>query len=145
VTWALVIGASERQAIAELTAKAAAEVVSHAAIMRLDAAAAEGRVTRELRDMNRSKAIHLSHGFQVVLTHEEHRPGVVCRHLSVSTKPKGSTPHPEAVAAIMAAFGFKNDLTACPLWREPCDDARTAINVLEPLDGDLSKIRKAAP
>lgn len=138
----LMLGPDEHALIAALTAKAAADVVSHATMLRLKAAYNEGRVTPELRNMNNDKTIHLPFDYQVTLTHEEHKLGVVCRHLSVSVKAAGKCPNPYAVGMIMEAFGFKNALDKVPIWTEPIEDGRTAISVIEPLDGDINKILK---
>jgi hypothetical protein len=116
---------------------------------RLAAAQREGRVTRELRGLNNDKTIHIPFDYQVTYTHEEHKAGVVCRHLSVSVKDAGKGPSQVAVEAFMQEFGFRNRFS--PLvelglaWVEPLDDARAAVNVVEPLDGDLTRLAKVAP
>lgn len=75
-------------------------------------------------------------GFPVIYTHEAQPKGLF-RHLSVSVELEGRVPHPEAVRMIMQEFGFINDLEQCLFWEEKVgQNARTAINVIEPLDGD---------
>lgn len=75
-------------------------------------------------------------GFPVIYTHETQPKGLF-RHLSVSVALEGRVPHPESVRMIMQEFGFINELERCIFWEEKVgENAKTAINVIEPLDGD---------
>jgi hypothetical protein len=98
-----------------------------------------------MRDWNGAEfTIRIPSGFHATYTHEAHRPDVVCRHLSVSVTASRKGPHPVAMAAIMAAFGFVNRLGHIPAWTEQLGGGDFAVNVIEPLDGDLDKIAKPA-
>ena len=136
---ALVIGPEQEALIAALRSKARANVVPFEA-MKLRAA---GNV-RNIAEINSDYTMGIPFGFSVTLTHEEHRPGIVCRHLSVSVDRAGKGPHPLAVQEIMSKFGFANPLGELVCWDEPLDQDRFAINVVEPLDGDMSRLGKRA-
>jgi hypothetical protein len=136
---ALVIGPEQEQAIAALKEKAAARVMSFETTQRLARALKEGRVTGNL---NQDMTIAIPMGFRATYTHEEQRPGLVCRHLSVSVQASRKGPHLAAMQAIMDAFGFRNRLGAIPAWTEDLGRGDFAVNVVEPLDGDLTKLEK---
>lgn len=74
-------------------------------------------------------------GFPVIYTHEVQPKGIF-RHLSMSVALEGRVPHPEAVRVVMQEMGFLNALEDCLFWEEAAGGGVTAINVLEPLDGD---------
>lgn len=90
--------------------------------------------------------IGIPEGFTATYTHEEYlvndKDMVVCRHLSVSVDRKGKVPHEAAVQMIMEEYGFINKIPNLAIWPEKFGDGQTAVNVLEPLDGDMSKIMR---
>lgn len=143
---ALSLGAAEIATIAAIKARAAADPEPYAVVLAVAKAARQGQSVALLRQRNRDKSAVVG-GLNVTFSHEEQRPGLVCRHLSVSLgeamPPPGLLPHPAAVAALMHEFGFLCDLGQLSLWRENLGDERIAINVLEPLDGDMAHL--AAP
>lgn len=137
----LIIGPNEQALIRGVIAKAAAEVLPHAVMKRL-----AGRTrTPEFATMNNDKTIDIPDGYRATYSHEEHLPGVVCRHLSISVKNAlvGKGPNPHAVGMIMAEFGFKSVLGGCPMWLEDLGDDAFAVNIVEPVDGDVRKLRKS--
>lgn len=139
-TRALMIGAKEREAIADLIAKAALRVTPFDQMER--AAAFRSRTGDGFNAMNEAATIDIPLGFAVTYTHEE-QPGATCRHMSVSVDGKAGTgPNPHAVAAIMEAFGFKNQFGAAAMWTDTLRDGRLVINILEPLDGNMESLRK---
>jgi hypothetical protein len=74
------------------------------------------------------------HGFQISFVVEEQRPPAGWRrHLSISVGMPGKPPHPVAVAAIMALFGFRRGFDQDYVWFE---SRIGAINILEPLGDD---------
>ena len=138
MTRALLIGPAEEKLIAALIEKASRHVVSFEAM----ALRATGKV-KGIAEANSAWTIEIPAGYRATFTHEEHKPGVVCRHLSVSVDEAGMGPHPAAFSAIMRAFGFKNQLGALPSWLEDIGAAGAfAVNVVEPLDGDMSRLER---
>lgn len=80
-------------------------------------------------------------GFTVIYTHEVQRQGLM-RHMSMSVHLNGRVPNPVAVQMVMKEMGFVNDLAHCYWWEEAVGDGDTAINVIEPLDGDWKPFLK---
>jgi hypothetical protein len=139
----LVIGERERAALADLVARAAASPTDHATQKRLAEAHARGQ--GGLGALNRALTVELPVGYTVTMTHEEHRPGVMCRHASIGLRTApGRGPTPEAVAMILEALGFVNRLGAAATWLETLDDGTICPNVLEPLDGEMARLRRGA-
>jgi hypothetical protein len=138
---ALVIGPDQKRAIADLVERAGREPVPFEVMKRLAAAHAEGRDTRELRNRNAGLTIDIPFGYAATLTIEEHKPGVLCRHLSVSSARPGRTPNGPAMDMLMEEFGFVNRLGSVPAFLEDLGQGRCAVNVIEPLDGDVDKLR----
>lgn len=144
---ALALGAAEMATIAAIKARAAADPEPYAVVLAVAKAAKQGQSPALLSERNRDKSAVVG-GLNVTFSHEEQRPGLVCRHLSVSLGEAipalpGMMPHPAAVAALMHEFGFLCDLGQLSLWRENLGDERIAINVLEPLDGDMAHLAAA--
>jgi len=142
---ALVIGPVACERIAALLRRAAAEPVAHET---LEALVAGDLVPAE--DHNARFTIEIPEGFRVTFTFE-HQPGGLCRHMSVSvTNARGRLPHPAVVAALMREFGFHADgLGPEPApgralgWlEETLGTGGSAINVVEPVDGDWSPFRR---
>ena len=137
---ALLIGARERAAIADLVAKA---VLRPMPLENVQRAAAHKQKTGDAHaPMNQAATIEIPLGFFVTYTHEE-QPGGMCRHMSVSVAgSRGSGPNPHAVALLMEEFGFKNAFGSAPMWLDTLKNGTLVINVLEPLDGNLEHLRK---
>jgi hypothetical protein len=87
--------------ITELRAFAAATVIDprHAVV------AAERDVTA-YRDMMAMHSLEIPIGYIVSYTHEN-QPVGLCHHISISVTRPGKMPHPEAVQAILGAFGMR--------------------------------------
>jgi len=132
---ALVIDESVRTGLRAIAAAAAADPTPLETLLRLR--------DRELQpeSVSAGKTLDVPMGFHVVLTHEHH-PGGLLRHLSVSVILPGRVPHPEAVRMIMQEVGFVLPLEECIWWDERCGPDKTAINVVEPLDGDWTPHRE---
>jgi hypothetical protein len=79
-------------------------------------------------------------GFTVIFTHETQPVGLL-KHLSMSVDLANRVPHPEAVRLLLEEFGFATRLEDCIVWQEDCGGGHTAINVIEPVDGDWEKLR----
>lgn len=138
---ALVITTEVEAAIKALIAKAAENVTPMEQVERAAAFHAKNGVG--FNAYNEAMTIDIPVGFAATFTHEEQKGRVVCRHLSISVDGRGG-PHPLAVAAIMEAFGFKNKFGRAPAWIERLPSGGIAVNVVEPLDGDLSKLQRQA-
>lgn len=74
-------------------------------------------------------------GFTVIYTHEA-QPRGLFRHMSMSVHLDNRVPNPLAVQMVMDEMGFVNKLAECIWWEEAVGTGKTAINVVEPLDGD---------
>jgi hypothetical protein len=134
---ALVISARERAAIAELVAKAPLNVTPLEQ-MKLAHAFRE-RSGTIFNPLNEDATIDIPFGFAVTYTHEQ-QPGGVCRHMSVSLA-GGKGPGPYAVAQLMEEFGFKNAFGKAFMYSDRLP-AGFIIHVIEPLDGDMEKLRR---
>ena len=62
--------------------------------------------------------------------------------MSVSVDKGGVGPHPIAVSMLMREFGFVNQFGADPMWTENLGGSEFAVNVLEPLDGNVESLRR---
>lgn len=140
MTRALIIGPAEQEAIAALIAKAAAHVTPLEQVRR--GAEFRDKTGVGSNAYNEASTIDIPMGFSVTYTHEE-QPGAVCRHMSVSVLGQPSHgPNPLMVSELMKAFGFKNPFGRVPIWLDTLEDKRVVVNVVEPLDGDITKIAR---
>lgn len=138
MTRALIIGDTERAAVTALIAKAAGSVTPLATVERL--AEWKDRTGAVVNPLHDEFTIALPVGFRVTYTHEQQKQ-CVCRHMSVSIDaPPPAAPSPAAVNELLALFGFKNRIPAIVFWLDKGE--RVIINLLEPLDGDLSRLEK---
>lgn len=136
----LLIGPVERATLAELTARAATSPTDYATMKRMVQASAAGRPTGSL---NRALTVELPTAYTVTLTHEEHAPGVLCRHASIGLRTRrGRGPTPEAAQMILDALGFRNKIGRMASWLETLGDGTICPNFLEPLDGDMAKLAR---
>lgn len=141
---ALILGLAERAQLADLTARAAASPTPYAMMRSL--AQASPAHAEEIRELNRALTVEVPDGFTVTLTHEEHKPDVLCRHVSIGVRTTpGRGPAPGAVEMLMDALGFVNRLGRLPTWTETLADGTFAVNLVEPLDGDLRKLAEDTP
>lgn len=123
--------------------EASENVISFADMMKRVEQANRG-IPTGFKDRN----ITLEWGWDVTYTVEEHRPGVPCRHLSMSSPKAGKTPIPMAMDMITQKFGFVNRLvdgqgapTQHPaVYFEPLSHGGHAVNVIEPLTGDFTAL-----
>lgn len=136
---ALLIGDAERTLIKSLVEKATAEPVPYEKMAAMHAAYAEGKIANGMNDFGQT-TVTIPMGFRVTYTHEFHKPDVCCRHLSVSVDKEGRAPNQYTMAMLMQEFGFKNPWPVVVISTEQLKDGRVAISVIEPLDGDLTKI-----
>jgi hypothetical protein len=91
--------------------------------------------------LNSDATIYIPDGFAVTYTHEQQRQ-CVCRHLSVSVKAARKGPHPAAMELLMEEFGFTHKLAELPSWLEPLGHDEFAVNVVEPLDGNVEQLKR---
>lgn len=86
------------------------------------------------------RTLIVPHGYKVVFTVAQYRPGWRCRHLAVTGPEKWPTPG--SVKALMGLFGFRNDLEHCLTWPDG-SVSRRAVNVLEPIDNNWAPLRSS--
>ncbi len=133
----LIIGTAEREAIAALIGKAATRVTPIRQVMRI----AQARLRSARNPLNDDMTLLIPTGFQVTYTHEE-QPRCTCRHISISlVAAPDRGPHPAAVQMLLDEFGFKNRLEELPFYVTQDDGGTTIIDVLEPLDGDVDRLK----
>jgi hypothetical protein len=85
--------------------------------------------------------IDLPFGYRVTFT-VEHQPTTVCRHLSISVSDPGKLPGIAAVEMLMKEFGFINPLNRCLMWLEEFDPGHQAVNLMEPISGDMTELQR---
>jgi hypothetical protein len=126
----LIIGATQRQELAALRAKASAEPFDVLAILEQTKSKAGHEAHLE-----RMKAftIPIPTAFIVTFSIENGHPPGTCRHLSVSSRRHGRTPTPEAVWMIAEELGFIGGLQQCAFWEEEIGEGDKAINVVQPV------------
>lgn len=136
----LIIGDPERQAIAALIEKAAANVTPLGVVMAL-AATREGGTQTNMA--NESYSLVIPRGYHVTYTHEQQERGV-CRHMSVSVESAsmGMAPSVAAVNMLAEVFGFINRAPRVISWLDRMEDGTPIVNLLEPLDGDMAHWRR---
>ncbi len=135
-----IIGPDEKRLIADLIERAAAAPVAYETVREM---AAQYDKLKGQNIMFDPFTISIPIDYTVTYTHEFQRPDVCCRHLSMSVNRPGRAPNAFAMQMLMDEFGFKNRLGQTPMYIEPLLNERAAINVIEPLDGDMSKLKKA--
>jgi len=137
---ALIIGEAERAAIAALIEKAAAAPTPFETIKKLAEARERIGVFNPLHE---EFTIEIPQGFRVTYTHEYQRADVVCRHMSVSLRSENrAAPSLAAFQMVMEAFGFVSRFPKLPMWLEKMDDGTPIVSAVEPLDGDMAKLKK---
>lgn len=131
---ALIIGPEQEATIARLIAEAEKNRIPFAEIERRT----KGQPAVGKRG---NPTCVLPMGFAVSFTIEE-QPWGWSRHVSISVLKHGRAPTIEACNMIAAAFGFINRVGAAYGFLEDIGDGDKAVNLLEPLDGDMSKVWK---
>ena len=129
---ALIIGAEEKAAIAELKARAAENV--------LDVAAVEEQAKRDIAAFRAGmlrQSIPLPLGFVVTYTHERQPDPMlgVIQHISVSVDTPNKYPSVEAVEMILDAFGMAPLKQSLKIWPEEIEPDHGAVNVAQFLAG----------
>lgn len=129
---ALMIGAAERAAIAELVAVASAEPPfdAKAVIAMTDSQSGVDAI----RDYMLTHSLLLPIGFRATYSREiqpNAPPPGLCHHLSVSVDRPGKLPSPEAVKMILQEFGMGALDEADALWIEEIGPGERAINVVK--------------
>ncbi len=109
-----------------------------------------------INDINEGKEVFIpgdsdgctmfSNDYKIVYTHEQQKQ-CICRHLSISSTKHNRTPLPEVVNFVCKEFGFINEVPyefpEGAVWFEKIKDSKnSAVNVLEPIDGDFLKLAK---
>lgn len=134
----LIIGASQRAALAELRAKANADPIDMADAIEVIKTPA-GRAAHIDR-MNRL-SVSVPTAFMVTFSIERH-PGGIMRHMSMSTARRGGSPTPAAVWMVCQELGYVGAarFDGCNVWVEDLapdqgsgHGKETAINVIQPI------------
>jgi hypothetical protein len=139
----LIIDNSTRQRIIDLKERAALAATPYEAVKAM----AERRAHEVVPETNPDNAvftIRIPHGYCVTYTHEHQRPDCTCAHISISVEGArpGFGPSVEAVTMIMQEFGFRNGPGALPGWMSRGEDGRTIVEFVEPLDGNVERLRR---
>jgi hypothetical protein len=129
---ALVVTPTKQDEIKALVERAEARPTPYATMKLMAAKHAAGM--RPETPPNRGMSLAIPHGYFATFTIEEHKPGKLFRHLSISVDTPGKAPHPAAVEMLMKEFGFTRALMDCAIWQENYGPDRTAINIVEPID-----------
>jgi len=102
-------------------------------------------------DFHAEYTVLIPMGISVTYTHDEAMEGLMCRHISICGNVKEKVVDPHTVKMIMEEYGFINthvndpEHEKRPIVRlEYNDSGAGIIHALEPLDGDMSKLRKQA-
>ena len=140
----LIITPEVKTAVEQLIAKAAARPTRWEDTMALARKAAAGMVENPMND---DLTMTIPRGYRVTYTHEHQRENLICRHISVSAigAEPNQGPSPHAVVEIIALFGFINHLGAMPAWVNKKKDGSLIIEMIEPLDGNLSHLMNPEP
>jgi hypothetical protein len=130
----LIIGATQRAALAMLRARAAADPVDVRSLMsRL--ATPEGK--RAHRDRMTALTVDIPAAYLVTFSIETGHPGGTARHMSMSINRGSRAPNQFAVWMVCAELGFVGDLDACTVWPEELQrgpdpgDRHIAVNVVQ--------------
>ena len=125
----MVIGDKELAAIDSLKKKAESNVVPYDLMLKL----ATGQMPIPA-NWNHDMTIFIPLFYEVTYTHEEHKPGLVLRHMSVSCKNRDRVPNEHAIALLMEKFGFVNKLGNVVIRKEQLK-VGIAIEILDPVNG----------
>jgi hypothetical protein len=141
MTRALLIDDGARLRISHLIDKASRHITPLEAVR----AGGERRAAGvETDDANNAFTITIPRGFHVTYTQEKQREDCVCAHISISVEDAqpGFGPNPVAVQVILQEFGFKHPLENLPSWTSRTEDGALIVEFIEPLDGDLTRLKR---
>lgn len=127
---ALIIGVSERQAIADLRERAAASPVNMPDLMaRIETP--DGKAAH-MRQMS-AQTVCLPVAYAVTFSIETGHPIGVVRHMSMSVNRR--LPRPEAAWMVAQELGFWGSIKDCTVWREKLQGHGEAVNLVQPIAG----------
>lgn len=140
----LIIGKAERESIKKLIKYAEDNPLTQEYLEKHDEPPAkESGMTHsnpESMEVGAKYTVEFPGGVNVTYTHE-HQPLAECRHMSISSMAK--YPTIGVVEMMMREFGFVNkSIKDIAGWMEDLGDDRIAINLLEPLDGNMNRLKK---
>jgi hypothetical protein len=124
---------------ADLKRRAEANVIGYEQMKKL-AEDYEAGLLRGAPDYCVAQTIKIAFGWEITYTVEEHKEGVPCRHLSLSAPNKHRQPIPAAIDMVISQFGFQGSFRHCAFWPEELTQGGVAINVLQPMSGNMSEI-----
>lgn len=130
---ALIIGERERAEIAKVIRQATENPISLSKIR-------EQAISQPPPGQRGNPTVILPIGYGVSFTIEE-QPFGVSRHISISVDRPGMLPNVEAVNWILEEFGFVNRVGELYVFLEDIGSSEKAVNCLEPLDGDMRKLK----
>lgn len=130
----LIISHEVREQIRALRVRASANVLTREVVAALEANPAASA----------ERTVDLPIGYRCTFTIEE-QPTATCRHLSVSVNEPGRMPSIEAVRDLMREFGFVNGIPGCHFYLEAFDPGHQAVNLVEPLSGNMAEMTKHPP
>jgi hypothetical protein len=126
----LILGETQRAALAQLRQKAAAEPIDVLAV--IERCKSPRGQAEHLKRME-TYSIEIPTAFVVTFSIETGHPSGTCRHMSMSSERRGRTPTPEAVWMIAEELGFHGGLERCSVWKEDIGQGDVAINVAQPI------------
>jgi hypothetical protein len=132
----LILGLTQKTQLTDLRAYAAANPIDVLEV-REQVKTRDGKAAH-IKRMMRHFTAKIPAAFMVTFSIETGHGSGVCRHLSVSVLRRGRTPTPEAVWLIAALLGFQGGLEACAIWQEDIGEGDFAINVVQPVNLDVS-------
>lgn len=133
----LLLGINEREKLKILRELAEANPVALARVRALSETETFDKGAGLYPFPDQTVDLPLNYRVTFTIDQQEH---MSCRHLSVSVSNKGRLPTPEAVALLMEELGFINDLRRCFVYPEEFDPGHNAINVVEPVSGNMRDI-----
>jgi hypothetical protein len=123
---ALLIGDTERAAIADLKERAQSRVT----VVNATTAELMVNVGDEVRAANMAFTIYLPAGYKVTYTLEDQPVGRI-EHISISVMRPGKMPNPVAVDMILREFGMRPLADSDSMWIEAFEPRHEAINIAQ--------------
>lgn len=127
----LLIGDREREALAALRERAAADPVDILALAEQLKSDAGKR--RHMQRMARL-SVEIPTRYTVCYSVEHGHGAGPCRHMSMSSDVPDRVPRPESVWIVAELLGFVDGLGLCKVWKERFTHRGLAINVVQPLN-----------
>lgn len=128
----LIFNDEVRAAVKRLVAEAHASPIGYATLLAMAAKHARGE---RIEGLNTDQTINLPQCYVVTYTVEEHLPGTLYRHISLSIvdgKP-GRGPTPEALSMVLDEFGFQGGLSKCHIQTEVLPAGNIAVGAIQPV------------